>query len=48
LERVIPDMAYTIWDNNKGNGIDKAPNGEPSKLFSDLLEHFGGDRDATI
>ena len=29
--------AYHIWSLNNGNGIDKAPNGEPSKLFSDLL-----------
>ena len=26
--------AYHIWSQNNGNGIDKAPNGEPSKLFS--------------
>lgn len=40
--------AYQIWSRNNGNGIDKAPNGEPSKLFSDLLEHFDGDRLAAI
>lgn len=40
--------AYHIWSQNNGNSIDKAPNGEPSKLFSDLLEHYNGDRVATI
>lgn len=40
--------AYHIWSQNNGNGIDKAPNGEPSKLFSDLLEHYNGDRVAAI
>lgn len=32
------DIAYDIWDQNKGYGIDKAPNGEPSILFRDLLD----------
>lgn len=40
--------AYHIWSQNNGNGIDKAPNGEPSKLFSDLLEHYNGNRIAAI
>lgn len=40
--------AYHIWSLNNGYGIDKAPNGEPSKLFSDLLEHYNGDRVAAI
>lgn len=40
--------AYHIWSQNNGNGIDKAPNGEPSKLFSDLLDHYNGDRVAAI
>lgn len=40
--------AYHIWSLNNGNSIDKAPNGEPSKLFSDLLEHYSGDRVAAI
>lgn len=40
--------AYHIWSQNNGNGIDKAPNGEPSKLFSDLLEHYNGNRVAAI
>ena len=48
LERVVPELAYTIWDNNNGYGIDRAPNGQPSKLFSDLLKHYNGDREATL
>lgn len=36
--------AYHIWSQNEGNAIDRAPNGAPSKLFSDLLEHFNSDR----
>lgn len=40
--------AYHIWSQNNGYGLDKAPNGEPSKLFSDLLEHYNGDRVAAI
>ena len=36
--------AYDIWSQNEGNPIDRAPNGAPSKLFTDLLEHFNGDR----
>lgn len=42
------NAAYHIWSQNNGNGIDKAPNGEPSKLFSDLLEYYNGDRVAAI
>jgi hypothetical protein len=33
--------AYAIWSLNNGNGIDKAPNGAESKLFNDLLKHYG-------
>lgn len=40
--------AYHIWSLNNGNGIDKAPNGEPSKLFSDLLKHYNGDKVAAL
>ena len=36
--------AYDIWSQNEGNPIDRAPNGAPSKLFTDLLSHFNGDR----
>lgn len=48
LERVVPEVAYTVWDLNNGHGIDKAPNGEPSILFQDLLDHFDGDREKAI
>lgn len=36
--------AYHIWSLNNGNTIDKAPNGAESKLFTDLLQHYKGDR----
>lgn len=42
------NAAYYVLSENNGYGLDKAPNGEPSKLFSDLLEHYNGDRVATI
>ena len=48
LEQLVPDLAYTIWDLNNGNGIDKAPNGAESILFKSLLEHHNGDRNAAI
>lgn len=48
LEKELPNMAYVIWDANNGYGIDKAPNGEPSKLFSDLLSYYGGNRSAAM
>ena len=48
LEQLVPDLAYTIWDLNNGNGIDKAPNGAESILFRSLLEHYNGDRNAAI
>jgi hypothetical protein len=37
LDKVVPEVAYTIWDMNNGHGIDKAPNGEPSILFDNLM-----------
>lgn len=48
LQRVVPEAAYTIWDLNNGYGIDKAPNGESSILFEDLLKYYQGDRDKAI
>lgn len=30
------DAAYYVVSENNGHAIDQAPNGEPSKLFSDL------------
>lgn len=32
--------AYNIWSANKGNGIDRAPNGEPSILFRDIYNEL--------
>lgn len=40
--------AYDIWSKNNGNGIDKAPNGEPSILFSKLLDICQGVRNVAI
>ena len=37
------DAAYYVLSENNGYDLDKAPNGEPSKLFSDLLSHYNGD-----
>ena len=48
VEAVGENSAYYLWDQNNGYGLDKAPNGEPSKLFSDLLSHYNGDRNAAI
>ena len=45
LVNVVGEVAaYDIWSQNEGNPIDRAPNGAPSKLFTDLLSHFNGDR----
>ena len=48
LEATVPDMAYTIWDLNNGNGIDRSPNGEPSMLFDSLLNYYNGDRTKAV
>ena len=42
------DAAYYVISENEGYAIDQAPNGEPSKLFSDLLSHYKGNREAAI
>lgn len=42
------DAAYYVISENNGYAIDQAPNGEPSQLFSDLLNHHNGDRDSAI
>ena len=41
-------QAYAIWDMNNGYSLDKAPNGEPSVLFSRLLEYNNDNRQAAI
>lgn len=40
-------QAYAVWDQNGGYGLDKAPNGEPSRLYQDLLKYYG-DRSVAI
>lgn len=48
VEVLGEDNAYRIWSKNNGNSIDKAPNGEDSKLFKDLLELVDNDRNKAI
>lgn len=48
VDAVGENNAYYLWDQNNGYSLDKAPNGEPSKLFSDLLSYYNGDRNAAI
>lgn len=42
------NAAYYVLSENNGYGLDKAPNGEPSKIFSDLLKHYNGDKVAAL
>ena len=42
------DIAYFLWDKTNGNGMELAPNGASSRLFSDLLKLSGGDRRKAI
>ena len=42
------DAAYYIISENNGHAIDQAPNGAQSKLFSDLLNHYNGNREQAI
>ena len=42
------DKAYFLWMRNKGNPLDKAPNGADSKLFKSLLDYYEGDYVAAI
>ena len=48
VEVVGENKAYYLWDQNKGNGLDKASNGNNSKLFSDLLNYYNGNREQAI
>lgn len=48
VEVVGENQAHYLWDQNKGHSLDNTPNGQPSKLFSDLLSHYNGDRNAAI
>lgn len=38
------NAAYFVLSENNGYGLDKASNGEPSRLYSDLLTYYNGDR----
>ena len=40
----IPGLKDLVVKQEAANNMENAPNGAPSKLFSDLLEHFNGDR----
>lgn len=42
------NAAYYIISENNGYAIDYAPNGAQSKLFSDLLSYYNGDRAKAI
>ena len=42
------DAAYYVLSENNGYGLDKAPNGEPSKLYNNLMELYKNDRIMTI
>lgn len=49
LKSVVGEIgAYHIWNENNGNPIDQTKDGKPSKLFSDLLQYYNGDRQAAI
>lgn len=42
------DAAYYVLSENNGYGLDKAPNGEPSKLYNDLLAIYNNDHSMAI
>ena len=42
------ETAYYVWSCNNGDSLDYAPNGAQSKLFSDLLDYYKGDRVSAI
>ena len=42
------DAAYYVLSENNGYQLDKAPNGQPSKLFSDLLNYYNDDETQAI
>lgn len=44
VEATNETAAYHIWSQNNGFAIDKAPNGEPSIAFQQLLQITNGDR----
>lgn len=42
------NAAYYVLSENNGYGLDKAPDGEPSRLFTDLMEYHGGNETNAI
>lgn len=48
VDAAAMDAAYDIWDQNQGNPIDKAPNGQESILFKSLEEHYGDRQKAIV
>lgn len=42
------NAAYYVISENNGYGLDKAPNGEPSKLYNDLLSIYNNDHSMAI
>ena len=42
------NAAYYVLSENNGYGLDKAPNGEPSKLYNDLLSIYNNDHSMAI
>lgn len=48
VQAVGEDAAYFLWDKNNGYHLDKAPNGADSKLFSDFLTYYEGNRQEAI
>ena len=48
VDAVGENAAYYLWDQNNGYSLDYAPNGAQSKLFSDLLEYYNGNRKQAI
>ena len=42
------DAAYYVLSENNGYGLDKAPNGEPSKLYNDFLSNYNNDHSMAI
>ena len=47
---VFKDTAYVhkLWNDNKGNSLDKDHKGNASILFEDLMEFTNGDREASM
>lgn len=42
------NAAYYVLSENNGYGLDKAPNGELSELYQNILEQNGGDINSTV